>query len=981
MAVSSVSRRRRAGIAVATVAALAVAGLAAGTSYAGGTDAGATAVRPVVPRASGGDRGVRDPYVDVDSQDPRAVTKALRVQSRTAKTSAVRSYLKAAPDGTILDIDGTTGTVRWLADLDGFLTDPSSASPASIALDYVSNHADTLGLTTDDLATFHLKRDYRDISGTHHLFFDQRIASGNGQTETVASNGLTASVDRQGRLLTVGGSPVHTAVAPNLAAGTAVTTAAQALAQARGPVPAGTDTSDDSARKVLYATVGGLRPAWEATVTSSATPASTVIDAATGQVLLRTPYTKYENSTGRAYRFFPGARRGGHQVKVDYTRLGWLGRHATRLFGNNSHTFSDVNDNNRAGKSEEIHPHPGTHSFGFHLKAFHLSFAKRFCSNPWPCSWNPDHAYSWRTNRAQNATQVFFYVNNWHDHLRKAPIGFTEAAGNFQRVNHTKSGKGGDPVMTQTDDGANTDHGLPDGQHVDNANMSTPPDGRAPTMQMYLQHTPHTSYPGGDPFSPTNVGDEADTVYHEYTHGLSGRLNVDVDGRSTLGDVQAGAMGEAWSDWYAMDYLVKQGLQRDEAGKADVRLFVYDGKGVDFDRTEPIDCAVGATDSLCKGGDTTHRGGYTYADYGQVAGGPEVHADGEIWAQTLWDLRDQLGSDHTEALVTRAMELAPYNPSFIDMRNAILVADSALYDGADRDDIWSVFAHRGMGYLAGSFGGDDTTPAASFALPPATDDTGEVTGTVTDTDSGKPVAGVPVSLAFQGGGAPANPTSVTDADGHYDIAGVPAGHYAKLAVTGAGYTTEAVAVDVPANGSITQDLQIRRDWAASSGGGQASTPDGDRYQGCAPAQTIDLNQGTVWSTSTFGRGHSYHGKTLVVRLPDLVDVSTFAIDPAAGCGDGDSASLGGFRVDVSVDGTAGSWSEAATGTFGHDDLHRMNEVPDTAGSAGIQYVRLTMLGNQTPDYATSCNNSAGAYSGCAYTDLSELAVYGTAATS
>ena len=36
-----------------------------------------------------------------------------------------------------------------------------------------------------------------------------------------------------------------------------------------------------------------------------------------------------------------------------------------------------------------------------------------------------------------------------------------------------------------------------------------------------------------------------------------------------------------------------------------------------------------------------------------------------------------------------------------------------------------------------------------------------------------------------------------------------------------------------------------------------------------------------------------------------------------------------------------------------------------------------MLGNQTPDFATNC--PGGAYSGCVYTDVSEIAVYGTPA--
>ena len=71
--------------------------------------------------------------------------------------------------------------------------------------------------------------------------------------------------------------------------------------------------------------------------------------------------------------------------------------------------------------------------------------------------------------------------------------------------------------------------------------------------------------PRADPFIQANGGDEADVVYHEYTHGLSNRLVVDADGNSTLGGIQAGAMGEAWSDWYAMDYLVNTGQFTDTA--------------------------------------------------------------------------------------------------------------------------------------------------------------------------------------------------------------------------------------------------------------------------------------------------------------------------------------------------------------------------------------------------------------------------------
>jgi extracellular elastinolytic metalloproteinase len=773
------SARRRAGLAVVAIASLTVAGLA-GTSYAStGDDTGSTTGDGA---SSSLGQSSQDTYVDVTAQGGQVRTQELQTSSRVAQQPATRQFLKAAPDGIVLDIAGSTGTVRWEGNLDGTLTGPSNHSARKIALDYVSAHAAELGLSTSDVQTFDLKRSYRDIAGTHHLFFTQKIKG------LIASrNGLTASVDKAGRLLTVGGSPISTSAADKLPAASAetITTPAQALAETRGPLAPGADTSEDTATKVVFATTDGLRPAWETVVTSSETPATTVIDAVTGQILQQTPLSQDENATGRAFRFFPGSRRGGHQVKVDFTGRHWLGPHATILSGNNSHAYSDVDDNNKPGKTEEVHPRTG-HSWSYRLTPFHLGIAKRFCSNPWPCSWNPNQPFSWQVNRAQDATQVFYFVNNWHDHLEAAPIGFTEAAGNFQVTNHTHQGKGGDPVITQTDDGANTlrSHGrrigLPDGAHVDNANMATPPDGHSPRMQMYLQHQPGTSYGSfGDPFAPTNVGDEADTVYHEYTHGLSNRLNVDVRGRSTLGGVQAGAMGEGWSDWYAMDYLVDQHLQRDRAKPADVRLFVYDGLGVNFDRTEPMDCRVGQRARLCKGGDTNHRGGYTYADYGRVVGGPEVHGDGEIWAQTLWDLRRALGSRKSESLVTRAMELAPYNPSFLDMRNAILVADTAVHNGNDHTAIWRVFAHRGMGFFAGSLGGGDTAPGASSARPPATDVTGTISGTVTDDVSHDPVAGVTVTLAFQGSG-PADPTAVTKADGTYTLSNLPRGHYPKL---------------------------------------------------------------------------------------------------------------------------------------------------------------------------------------------------------
>ena len=135
-------------------------------------------------------------------------------------------------------------------------------------------------------------------------------------------------------------------------------------------------------------------------------------------------------------------------------------------------------------------------------------------------------------------------------------------------------------------------------------------------MQMYLQHQPGTSYPDGDPFV-------ADQRRRRGRHRLP-RVHarpVQPAGRRrpratrTLGGVQAGAMGEAWSDWYAMDYLVDAGpAEGPTRARSTCVLFQYDGAGVALDRTEPIDCTVGVRrPRCCNGGATGHRGGYTYA--------------------------------------------------------------------------------------------------------------------------------------------------------------------------------------------------------------------------------------------------------------------------------------------------------------------------------------------------------------------------------
>ena len=119
------------------------------------------------------------------------------------------------------------------------------------------------------------------------------------------------------------------------------------------------------------------------------------------------------------------------------------------------------------------------------------------------------------------------------------------------------------------------------------------------------------------------------------------------------------------------------------------------------------------------------------------------------------------------------MRLSPPEPSFLDMRNAILQADAALLAGATHDAIWQVFAARGMGFYASAIDGGDTPPVEDFSLPPTPGEPrGTISGRLTDHLLGSPVAGVTVSVGGQSAGPDAL-AATTDAAGQYTITGVP----------------------------------------------------------------------------------------------------------------------------------------------------------------------------------------------------------------
>jgi extracellular elastinolytic metalloproteinase len=685
---------------------------AATASFAALLLATVPAARAESPRDGGPADASAKPYLDVrtPATRPAEAPGAAPLRTLSRSDAAARRRLVARLGGeTVLNADPITATPRMLGRLDGTLTGPRAGDPATVAMGYVDDNAAALGLAPSDLGTLKLA-DRTTVDGVTYVSWRQEVGG-----VPVLDNGLRAAVDVDGRVVNVTGAPRHdlagTAVTPALAPAQARDAVARDVGVDRpatikdgpaGPRQETTFSTGDHAALVLFGGASGVRLAWQVTYkASSAAWYDAVVDAVTGAVLRRA--NMVDSLTAPVFHNYPGAPVGGTQTGEDLNPYLTGGAAATTLNGPNAHAWSDLNDDNAASAGEDVDPSALT-ATDLTFQSFNGTNGAGNCDATHPCSWDAGVPSSWDTNRKQNAVQAFWYVNHFHDHLAAPPIGFDAASGAFD---------GADALDVRTDDGANLNAGFPNPQHIDNANMVTPPDGQRPTMQMFL----FVNSGQASPFRDVNGGDDAAVVYHEYTHGLSNRLIKDLSGAGALDLAQPAAMGEAWSDWYAKDLVVKENPGIDTAADGEVDMGAYVDTAHQI-RTQAIDCSVGSTAAGCP------HGGYTYANFAglDAASQPiaqhDPHAASEIWGETLWDIRKLIGSQVAEALITAGMRLSPIEPSFLDERDVILQADQTLFGGIHVNTLWGVFANRGMGFAASTAGPDDAAPHADFTLPP-----------------------------------------------------------------------------------------------------------------------------------------------------------------------------------------------------------------------------------------------------------------------
>jgi len=605
---------------------------------------------------------------DLSSASARSAGLNVAVQARAAAVARFQSRLNSDVAQKLRAKANETGAIKNLFVEGATLSEPRSDTADNIARGFLARNTSLLGLRSADASNLKLINQDND-RGTTFLQYAQTVGGlkvfEGGVQVAVNRNGEVLSV-REGFLVDGQSADLSPAVGENDAIVKAFANVGRSIdsslveTRARGEKsesasfanPLGTQLEDVLSELNVLRVGNSAKLAWH--IYAEIGPDEwyeSLVDAHSGELLLRHNLYVFD-AQGTVYTEAPdkGARQLVSFVgdTVINTSFGWMGT-ATVTTGNNVEAYLDTNADNAPDNNN-----------GSGLSVGHASSATQDFTFPFSTAVDP------RTQQAAVVTNLFYYNNVMHDF--SYTLGFTETSGNFQTNNYGRGGIGNDSVRAEAQDGSGTN----------NANFATPPDGQRPRMQQYLFTSPN-------PDRDSSV--DGDVVFHEFGHGISNRLIG--NGSTALQGIQSGAMGEGWSDYWAItinnDGAVGEYVTNNPIG---IRRAVY---------------SVPAA--------TVHD---SYADV--CFRGCEVHKDGEVWAAALWDLRTQLGAATSDLLVLNGMKFTPIRPSFLDARDGIIQADQNMNGGANFCAIWVVFARHGMGVSAS--GNDGHQHNAATDVPP-----------------------------------------------------------------------------------------------------------------------------------------------------------------------------------------------------------------------------------------------------------------------
>ena len=491
--------------------------------------------------------------------------------------------------------------------------------------------------------------------------------------------------------------------------------------------------------------------------------------------------------------------------------------------------------------------------------------ATRTYDFPWANQWQTSgcspsvFASPQRNDIDAAASNLFVEHNRMHDWSYY--LGFTEQNYNMQESNFGGPGKGNDPEVGNVQAGA-VSGGAPSYLGRDNANQISLQDGIPGITNMYLWQPIAGAF-----YAPCVDGDyDMSVIGHEYTHAISNRMVAGPDG-SLTGD-QSRAMGESWSDLAAVEYLNEHGyVPTNGENPFAVGPYATGAKQTGIRNYAMNDSPLNYSDV-----------GYDFvcnADpaFNECYSATQVHADGEIWSATNFDLRKALidkygagdpalqlacakgeqpagdcpGNRRWIQIMFDAFLLMQSDVSMVDARDAYLAADRMRFGGANQAELWKVFASRGLGEDASSGkpatetsdevgSGDDVDPVPSFASPLAEEETLSFSA-VDET-------GAAVEAQFFVGDYEARVTPIADTDPSTTSVGASApfvaGSYDFVAQA-AGHGLVRFSVDVDGAGTRDVKVAMPTNWASRANGAVAS---GD---GVNLDSLIDDTEGSTWA--------------------------------------------------------------------------------------------------------------------------------------
>ncbi|WP_409252935.1 M36 family metallopeptidase [Bacillus sp. SCS-153A] len=843
------------------------------------------------------------PIESANFLDHHTAEKLYDVRNVINKIMPTQQQLKAADQlisssgaGVKVQWNSTFGTPSMIVKDGGYLSGPSNMNAEATARDWLKVNSALFGLTEAEVDTLQVIRNYKmPGTGLQPVTFQQTFDG----LESVYGGRVIVAVNKDGKILSVTGnlSPSKKlAESFTLSESDALQKVLQLEAPSINLVPKLLGTKNgwqefdggdvlptvQRVKKAAFIRNDEVRPAYRVLFIEELDEGyEVVIDGVTGEKLYQRSLVNHIiDSSGEIFENFPGAPAGGKQVVKSFkgdpaaSPLGWVSpttKTGVTTLGNNANTYANWS-NFLAPADQVVRP---VNAFG----QFYYPFL-----NSWQKSQGATTPPSYADDVNSAATNLFYHHNLFHDYFYN--LGWVERAGNLQTSNFGKGGAEGDAILGLVQAGA-LSGGAPTYTGRDNAYMLTLPDGIPAWSGMFLwepiQGAFHGEYADGDY--------DAGIIYHEYSHALSNRL---VAGGESLGSHQAGSMGEAWGDWYAMHYLIKKGLQ----DKPVVGEYVTGNKDRGI-RSWALDDSP-----------------LNYGDIGFDIVGPEVHSDGEIWAAILWDVRQTLineigkekGEEVIEQLVMDAMPISAPNPSMTEMRTAMITADFERYGGQHSDTLWAAFASRGLGIDAYSDGGNDTDPTPAFNHPDSSKN-GLLAGKIINSATKQPIEGARIIIGEYEARTSAAVT--TSEKGGFGLPMISGTYDITIQAQGYGSRTfENVQVESGKNKPLNFVLEPN---AASMFNGASVVNVSSESDSNPVKMAIDDTEASVFATAAEEDGFTGAEFTVDLAGDKPVKVSHIQVSAFKDISKGRFATLKDFEIQTSLDGS--NWTTVAEDQF------------------------------------------------------------------